>query len=91
MNKLTKTIGAVASALGIVTATAVVANAYTVTHETKAIYRCIGSDLWKGHWDYIDYSAAEEWWYPWPKDGYRYHATSLYIHNSSQCSGYSYA
>lgn len=69
---------------------ATAANAYTV-RTTGWTTTCIGMDLWNVRIDYIDYSWWEEVNYPWPRDHYRYTATSMKQWHNSYCMSKSYA
>lgn len=98
MNKLKKVMcvlgAASALALGGTGVSAITtsdsAQAYTV-RTTGWTTTCIGPNLWNVRIDYIDYSWWEEVTYPWPKDHYRYTATSLNQYNNKYCMGTTYA
>ena len=90
MNKLKKTITTFGVAAALTFGGAAAANAYTA-NTVGWTTKCYGPDLWNVRIDWIDYSFWEEIAYPWPKDHYRYTATSLKQYHNPYCMSVSYA
>ncbi len=90
MNKIRIWVSSLFVALLMMVSLVPAANAYTV-RTTGYTTACIGWDLWNVRIDYIDYSWWEEVNYPWPKDHYRYTATTMNQWHNSYCMSKSYA